>query len=194
MILSVPTDFENPTAAALLRPQLSLELSCPSSLQPQEGFPSPLLITFTAGGKHSNAAVRDKPSSAQTEPVQECWACRQPMFQPRWWKQGEKGSSVELFLVPWVAWHNLCTRTPPQVDMEEDDTNIKGKQTDVTACVGKGQHSLNCDLLLAENRVCLAQHSLKNCAALVHSEKPLGLKKVKWVMGENYFWPMNISH
>lgn len=76
---------------------------------------------------------------------------------------------------------------PPQVDMEEDNTNIKGKQTDVTACVGKGQHSLNCDLLLAENRVCLAQHSLKNCAVLVHSEKPLGLKKVKWVMGGNYF-------
>lgn len=47
--------------------------------------------------------------------------------------------------------------------------------------------SLNCELLLllAENRVCLAQHSLKNCAVLVHNEKPLGLKKEKWVMGGN---------
>lgn len=48
--------------------------------------------------------------------------------------------------------------------------------------------SLKCELLLlAENRVCLAQHSLKNCAVLVHSEKPLGLKKVKSVMGRNNF-------
>lgn len=43
--LSVPTDFENTTAAALLRPQLSSELGCPSSLQ---WFPSPLLITFNS--------------------------------------------------------------------------------------------------------------------------------------------------
>lgn len=146
---------------------------------------SPLL---TASGKHPNAAVRDKPPSAQCEPVQECQVSGQPRFQPCWWKQAEEGRQCQAVPCTMSCWaqsqyQNLTSNG------NADDRNVQEEQTGVTACVGKGQHSLNCDLLLllAENRVCLAQHSLKNCAVLVHHGKPSGLKKVKWVMEGNCF-------
>lgn len=144
---SSDTDFENPTASALPRPQLSLELSCsPRSDSFSTSHP------FWLPGKNPNAAARDKPPGAQTEAVQGWQVSAQPRCHPaagsRW-----EGKQWELFPALRGAGCNLTTRTPPQVEIEEDDTNIKERQTGVTACVGKGHHSLKCDLLLDENRV-----------------------------------------
>lgn len=131
------TDFENPTASALLRAQLSLELSC----SPR----SDSLLQFS-----SLLTARENPK-----------CCSQG--------QTSRGSD-------WSS--PRC-----QVSAQPGITLLLGAG-------GKG--SIVSFSLAAGWKQGLAQHSLKNCAALVHSEKPLGLKKVKWVMGENYFWPMNI--